>query len=286
MAVSNLTFHFHVIIIELFERNSVERDKSMELLEENEAVSVVKSEVHDLHIVICDDETDQIENMVEVLQQAGWNVAFSMEKFSSSKELLEILLERAQKGEAMPDIVFSDIKMPEVDGISFGKRLHQIAPECFLVFTTAYAEYAIEGYEAQAFRYLLKPISVDEVRGIIHKILLEMGERYKLFVKAKEEYLLSLRDVLYLGAEDKYTVIYTNRGYHVTRISLAEYEKKLEDYGFCRIHRKYMVNTFHHYAMGNGKIELSNGQQLPISRRRKDAYYQKIMKQLEKDLLR
>ncbi len=252
----------------------------------NENICVVQSQVQTLHLVICDDEPEQIELMTEMLQKLEQDTPFLIESFSCAKDLLSELLTRSENGTKMPDIIFSDIKMPDVDGITFGKRLCQLAPESFLVFTTAYAEYAIQGYEARAYRYLLKPISADTIREIIQDVLLEIGNRYRLVIKAKEEYMVPLKDVIYLGAEDKYTVIYTTMGYHVTRISLLEYEKMLECYGFFRIHRKYLVNTFHHFAIGNGKITLSNGQELPISRRKKDSYYENVMKRLEKNLLK
>ncbi len=248
-----------------------------------ETVSVIRSQVRKLNIVICDDESEQIENMIRILNMIESDIEFCIDSFTSAKELLNTL---EQQGKRMPDIIFSDIQMPEVDGITFGKLLHKIAPESFLVFTTAYAEYAIQGYEARAFRYLLKPILRENIDEIIQKVLVEMSIRYKLLIREGEEYIIPLKDVLYLSAEDKYTVIYTDKGYHVTRISLAEYEKMLDRYGFYRIHRKYIVNTFHHLAMGNGKITLSNGKGLPISRRKKDLYYEHIMKRLEKELIK
>lgn len=251
-----------------------------------EHVSVIHSQVQELDIVICDDEAEQLEQIEEILKMKEKDILIYIEKFTSAQKLLEVLQERSKNGKKLPDIIFSDIKMPQVDGIMFGKQLHEIAPESFLVFVTAYAEYAIQGYEARAFRYLLKPITKETIDEIIEKVLLEMSNRYKLLIKAKEEYLLPLKDVLYLGAEDKYTVIYTDKGYHVTRISLGDYERMLENYGFYRIHRKYMVNTFHHLAMGKNKITLSNGEELPISRRKKTSYYENVIKRLENKIIK
>ena len=76
----------------------------------------------------------------------------------------------------LPDVIFLDIKMPDLDGITFGKKVRELLPDCFLIFTTAYEEYAVKGYEAQAFRYLLKPMELVVIQPLMRHIQKYWGE--------------------------------------------------------------------------------------------------------------
>lgn len=62
-----------------------------------------------------------------------------------------------------------DIRLPESDGITLGKKIKELCPDTYLVLVTAYAEYAIKGYEAATFRYLLKPVRTNELRKLLKK---------------------------------------------------------------------------------------------------------------------
>ena len=93
-----------------------------------------------------------------------------------------------------------------------------------------------------------------------------------------------LDDIVYISAEDKYTMIYTRVGRITDRTSLAELEEMLREYGFFRIHRKYIVNMRYHREISKGRLILSGGEELPISRRRESVYREILMKKMEKDL--
>lgn len=260
-------------------------------IEKNTDTRVEKFRITDghikiLNIMICDDEEVHILHLQRILEEMQDEVSLSITTDASPEKLLQQLEERAKCGKVLPDVLFLDIRMPEIDGISFGKKLRGIAPDTYVVFTTAYKEYAIEGYEAQAFRYLLKPLSKEMIQKVLIEIQRDMARKKKLLLKlAREERLLDLHEILYLSAEDKYTVLYTTDGYYVDRTSLNDYEALLSPYGFYRIHRKYIVNFYHHKSMEKGFVSLSQGTRLPISRRRAEAYYGKLFQEAEKELV-
>lgn len=252
-----------------------------------ETVKAANAPAKLLNVMICDDEEPHILHLRQLLEQLQDEISLRITTGNTPENLLQQLEDRVKCGEALPDVIFLDIRMPEVDGISFGKALHDIAPDIYVVFTTAYKEYAIEGYEAQAFRYLLKPLTKETIQKVLKEIQRDMGKKKKLIVKlAKGERVLDLHEILYLSAEDKYTILYTTDGYYVDRTSLNDYEALLSPYGFYRIHRKYIVNFYHHKGMEKGHVTLSQGTRLPISRRREKAYYTELFRGVERELLR
>lgn len=255
-------------------------------MEKTEEIRIIEHTMDTLQIVICEDNLLQAEQLEKTIQQAKINLNYKISIFTSSRELLDMLIQKKDKGEPLPDIVFSDIRMPELNGIAFGKAIRELVPECYLIFTTAYEEYAIQGYEARAFRYFLKPVQQEDIEVLFWDILRETGRQKKLIVSDSEgQRVLSLSEILYLSAEDKYTILYTQNEHFMERISLKEYEKLLAPHGFFRIHRKYIVNTYHHKSMGKGQVYLSSGQALPISRRQETAYYATVLQGLKKDLV-
>ena len=239
-----------------------------------------------LTLLLCDDERAQVEQLKGLLEQLDEEKCFRIETGTRPEDLLHLLLERAQTGEPLPDVVFLDIRMPGMDGIAFGKKLRSVAPDIYIVFMTSYEEYAIEGYEARAFRYLLKPLKPETLKTVMTEIRNDMGRQKKLVIwLAEKERLLALDEIVYLGAEDKYTVLHTANEYFVDRTSLSEYERLLKPYGFSRIHRKYLVNLRHHKSLEKSYVTLSDGVRLPISRRREAAYYNELFACLGTDLL-
>ena len=94
-----------------------------------------------------------------------------------------------------------------------------------------------------------------------------------------------MKDIIYISAEDKYLVVHIIGQKLLTRGSLQEYEDMLQQCGFFRVHRKYLVNLRYHKSITNDNITLSNGDVVPISRRKENAYRNAFMKYIEGGLL-
>ncbi|MCM1158108.1 MAG: LytTR family DNA-binding domain-containing protein [Bacteroidales bacterium] len=242
-----------------------------------------------VYIVLCDDDKDYLDNVANQIKDCAkrnrWKL--KLELFTEAEELLLEIQTGLAENKPLPDIVFMDIKMSQMDGIAFGRELHKIASEICLVFITAYAEYAIDGYQARAYRYLLKPVQTSDIEQIICDILDDKNDSHCLIVKTSErETVVKLQDIIYMSAEDKYTVIHTTRGDYLERSSLNALEKRLGQYGFNRIHRKYLVNMWHHKDLRNRKLYLTDNIVLPVSRRRESQYRENVLQCLEKGLMR
>lgn len=244
----------------------------------------MKQNTNEYNIHICDDIQQHALELNEHIRKLHDEFPSSITMSFNSEELLSYL--QGARGENTPDIIFMDIRMPEKDGITLGKMIKEFCPDTYLVFTTAYADYAIKGYEAAAFRYLLKPVSTNTLSELFKDIKADEHKTKKIFIKGrKNNAFVSLQDILYICAEDKYAIVYTKRGHLISDMSLNKYEEQLKDYGFYRIHRKCLVNIFHHQGISGSKVEMSDGTLLPISKSKISAYQAHVFAMMHKNLV-
>ncbi|MBQ4537184.1 MAG: response regulator transcription factor [Lachnospiraceae bacterium] len=239
-----------------------------------------------LRVTVCDDETEHLEELRKVFEAVQRMENIQVEYFHSAEEMLEQFKIRKSDKQPGTEVAFCDIVMPEMDGLELGKKFHEILPQVYLIFITAHPEYAIAGYETRAFRYLLKPLTEAAVLKVLKQVREDLEKRvlYRLVVKAPDsEYVVDLKNIRYLSSEDKYTFIHGQEQCFMDSSSLNEYEEELEEYGFCRIHRKYIVNMMHHKSMGKKTIILDDGTELPLSRRREKEYREKLFYGMDKE---
>lgn len=144
-----------------------------------------------------------------------------------------------------PDLVFLDIQMNSLNGLEIADTLPR---ECCFIFTTAYAEYALEGFNLDAVDFLHKPFSYERFEVAVEKALRRIGVRRSLPVEClvvKQEYSnvsIPLGDILYIEALGNYVKIVRSSGRHVlTRTNLKNITDSLPDGVFLRIHRSYVI---------------------------------------------
>lgn len=238
----------------------------------------------EMTVYICDDNQEHMNTLHQKLERISRRIA--IEEFISSSDLLIHLEELQNQGKDMPGLILLDIKMPEENGIQIGKKIRELAPELCLVFVTAYAEYAVQGYEARAFRYLLKPVTKTDLQKLFDEMKAEAKKMKKILLRTRQgERQLLLREIMYISAEDKYSVVYTKDEHYISDTSLTDYELRLAEWGFFRIHRKYLLNLHFQKGMERGKVLLANGQQLPVSKQRLKAYQDHLFRCMKENLL-
>ena len=242
------------------------------------------SQTYQVHI--CDDIEEHALELQNLLQSLESNLRFEITLSSSADEFLG-LLSSIEKGESTPwDIIFMDICMPESDGITLGKKIKELCPDTYLVFTTAYSEYAVKGYEASAYRYLLKPVKAEDLTALMAGILADLDKKKKILIKGnKNSTYVALKDILYISAEDKYAIVYTKNGHFISDMSLNQYEEQLRNHGFYRIHRKYLVNVYHHRSFNDNCANLSDGSSLPVSKAKTGAYRNFVFAYMREELV-
>ena len=241
-----------------------------------------------MQIYLCEDIKAHAGQLQEVLEDCAreCKTDIKITGFSTAEDLLCDLRGKKETGEHFPILLFSDIELPGMSGVELGKILKREMPQIRIVFMTAYEQYAIEGYGTGAMRYLLKPPAKDDVIKILLEITeIQNREKHIIIKNTKDEICVSVNDILYISAEDKYLVVHTKSQKLLTRGSLQDYEDMLEQCGFFRVHRKYLVNLRHHKSITNGSIILSDEVMIPISRRKENAYRSAFMKYIEGGLL-
>jgi DNA-binding LytR/AlgR family response regulator len=190
-----------------------------------------------------------------------------------------------------PDVVFLDIEMPGLTGFEV---LQHLASAPLIVFATAYDEYAIRAFEANAVDYLLKPIlhtrlltTLERIRralqertvpheAALRKVLIDLrqGAPARLAArKNKRIVLLPRRSVVWAGVEDRLVFLHTANERYLSDRTIGELEEMLKDGGFVRVNRSDLVNLEHVREMapwtsGTWRVTLTNGAELSVSRDR------------------
>lgn len=160
-----------------------------------------------------------------------------------------------------PDLVFLDIHMDSISGLDIAGTL----PEgCCFIFTTAYAEYALEGFNLDAVDFLHKPFSYERFEIAVEKVLRRIEFRRSSVPEClvvKQEYSnvnIPLSDILYIEALGNYVKIVRSSGGHVlTRTNLKAITDLLPDKTFLRIHRSYVVSVSSVVSFTRTKVELN-----------------------------
>lgn len=185
------------------------------------------------------------------------------------------------------DLIFLDINMPEISGLSFAKSINK---NIKIIFTTAYREYAIDGFDLQAVDYLLKPISFERLLQAINKYLNEnttvksfepveiSPEKSDYFFVRSDRKMVKIcfSDILFIESLSDYIKIHLSDKNVVTRETMSNIEAKLPQNDFVRTHRSFIVSLTSIDSFTNEFVELGK-KQIPISR----SYKNDVLQQLE-----
>lgn len=184
------------------------------------------------------------------------------------------------------DLMFLDIQMPQLTGVDFLKSLTKPP---MVVFTTAYSDYALEGFELDAVDYLLKPISLDRFMKSVNRVMdlidLQRNKQSEtvvetsqedpfMFVKADKKLVkVNFSEVLYIEGLKDYVIIRMESNRVITLQTMKSLEEKLPQGMFRRIHRSYIVNVNKIEAIVGNMVEVmekGTAKHLPIGKNYRD----------------
>lgn len=244
--------------------------------------------------IIVDDESKSISTLnkfltdfcteIEVIGTAG-NIA-----------LAKTLIQTKQ-----PQLVFLDIEMPYGNGFDLLQSLEKIDFE--IIFITAFNQYAVNAFRFAAIDYLLKPLNITELQSAVARVSKRMEEkkswqnyellRQNLNTSSPQEqqiilhdtngqHIFKLNEILYCVADGSYTMIYlTENRVFVSSKNLKEYESMLPSTLFYRIHHGHIVHFQHIQQVLKGRggsVKMSNGKELEVSIRKKEAFLEWFMR--------
>lgn len=185
------------------------------------------------------------------------------------------------------DLLFLDIQMPDLTGTDF---LRSLDHPPVAIFTTAYREYAIEGFELNALDYLVKPISFQRFLKAANKaqahfdLLRRPANTEKpqaasdhFFIKSDGQFIkIMLDDVLYFESEKDYVFIHTPQKRYMALLSLKQLEVELPPERFVRVHRSFLVQLDKVEMIDNHKLVIG-GAHIPVSRSIQDEIYERLI---------
>lgn len=214
-----------------------------------------------MRIAICDDEERYRVELKTILDKILINAEYDIDTFDNGNRLTESFAAQAY------DLVFLDIEMPAVDGITLAKRLRSVSENVFIVFLTGHVEYAIEGYEVNALRYLTKPVDVEKLKEVIRYVQERQGSSRQIIIKEDgEEYLIDINDIIYMESENQNVRIITSKGEHSIRYNIGDFEDQLRNDGFFRIHRGYLISLSKVKKLSKNDVIMDGDIILPVSR--------------------
>ena len=174
-----------------------------------------------------------------------------------------------------PDLVLLDINMPQLSGLDFLKTFTRFQPA--VVFTTAYAEYAVQGFEYDAVDFLLKPISFERFVKAITKAQVRLAaaapsvpaeavetQRVLLLKENKKFLRVAVDDILFVEGMRDYLKVYTKTKVILTHMTMTKMEGLLDEATFLRVNRSYLVHKAAITAIHGNTLELVNNMEVPI----------------------
>jgi DNA-binding LytR/AlgR family response regulator len=183
------------------------------------------------------------------------------------------------------DIVFLDIQMPDINGIEFSKIINK--KNTAVIFTTAFSEYAVEGFNVDAIDYLLKPIEYDRFLKSVYKAKeyidyinnQELQDGY-IFVKSDYQMTkINLKDIIYIEGLDDYIKIYLPQKSILTLMTLKTISQKLPPKEFLRIHRSYIVPISKIENISKSKVKIAE-KEIPIGISYSDSFFSVMDKKM------
>lgn len=230
--------------------------------------------------IIVDDEPIARRGILEHVRQIDF-----LEPIASCRNSIEASRILATE---QVDLMFLDIQMPKLNGIDF---LKSIARPPLVIFTTAYPEYALDGFELDVTDYLLKPISfarfykavikAKEYLSLVHKPIENINDDF-FFIKCNQKLeKIFYSSVLYFEGMSNYIIIHTDQKKYVTYLTFKKVEESLPPQLFLRIHKSFLVSIGAISTIDQNDLYI-NDICLPISKSYKD----EVMKRINRNLFR
>ena len=232
-----------------------------------------------MKIAVCEDEKSVREAIVRTIRHRFEEKGYpspSVFPFSNGYDFLE--------AEEVFDVVFMDIQMPGISGMDTARKIREKDKDVILVFVTNLAQYAIKGYEVNAFDFILKPIDDAGFMMKLDRIMTEyqhLHENSYLTIKTKEGVIrIALEDLLYVEVNSHDLPFYTKGEEHTIRGALKDYVEILSSHYFSLCNKGYLVNLAHVREVNKTFAVLSDGTELIISKGKRKNFLEDLNKYL------
>ncbi len=235
-----------------------------------------------MKIAICDDESsirDILKSKIEKYYFSR-SIDFSIDCYAGGEELLTQQIDKI-------DVLFLDVDMPGMNGMETAGEIRKINKSMIIIFLTAYSEFVFESFKVDTFRYLLKPLKDAELAEVLQAVqdkLYADDGKYLVFQFQNESYNIKYSDILYIeGMRDKIW-IHCKDGTYRWRGALKKLVELLAGHGYFQVHRSYIINMDKIQKYSSQTVWMENGEEVPISRYKLDAFKEEYIKYWSKVL--
>ncbi|MDO5968397.1 LytTR family DNA-binding domain-containing protein [Flavivirga aquimarina] len=241
--------------------------------------------------IIIDDEVHNLENLKRLLEKNCPNVEV-VAMASSAEEGLELIINQ------VPDLVFLDIEMPNKNGFEMLESIGNVNFE--IIFVTAYNQYVLQAIKSCALDYLMKPISISELKEAVLRVsqvvthkrenqklkvlvdnLKSINQPKKIALPTTEElHFVSIDEIVRCKGENNYTMFFLTNGTSIlVSRTLKEWDDLLSSHQFIRTHQSHLINSIHvksYVKKDGGYILMNDGSMVSVSKHKKEQALSKL----------
>ena len=229
-----------------------------------------------IQVTLCEDDGSLVEVYKDYARrfQKEKGELLTWRFLSNPKEMIPEELSRE-------DILILDIEIGELNGIGLAREIRKYNEQSLIIFTTNYLEYALQGYEVAAFRYLKKPISFEEFSGVLLEAIAKHQKSARAVIALRCGYdteQLRIADIMYCETERGHLRIRTQDGREVlANAGISQVEEELQSYSFFRCHKACLVNLAYVQKPLKCDVLMKDGVTLPVSKYRMKDFMMKLM---------
>lgn len=234
-----------------------------------------------VRIACCDDEKEQILYYKELF--ANYEIRHEVELVIDYFLSGTFLLESVENGNSY-DVIFLDMEMPQLSGLDVAREIRSVrGRDTRIIFLTSFAKYMQESFDVRAFHYIVKPVGFDEferkLQDAIHDILKD-EENITVFKSDEDDIIVRTNDIVYIEKQKaaKMMSIHTIKDILYVKGNMNAVEDTLKVKHFIRTHRSVLVNMRHIKRIRKTEVVLSNGETVPVSRRKEMEIKEYFMK--------
>ena len=234
-----------------------------------------------MNVFLCDDQSEFMHEFANDLE--GYfrtrNIPFQLFLFTSGTELLS--------SKAVPDLIFLDIKLGEESGLDTARKIRESNTRAKLVFLTAYKQYVFQSFDVDASHYLIKPVSRKKLYPVLDHIIKQLNllKEPPIILKSGQSTIcIFCSDLMYLEVNNK-TLTLHNQTYTTEFSGKLESVEKNLPARFFRCHRSYIVNMDYIVWFDRMDLHLSNGEIIPVSKRKYQDFSSTFLKYMKKEVL-
>ena len=219
-----------------------------------------------MRIAICEDEKVVLDFESSLVSQwaADSGCPLQLDTYISAEQFL---FESEDK--APYDILIFDIQMKNMNGMELAKKLRERGCDAVIIFITGIPDYAIEGYEVGAVRYILKPVKAEVLNGLLDSVLSERqkkAEDYFMLGQGADLEKISFEKIVYIEARGHYVYLKGTDFEREWKAGFSETSASFEGHGFFCLRRGLLVNLKHVEKITRTNCVLDNGETLPVAR--------------------